>query len=148
MSHKPFRDAIHASPGDSLPKRVYADWLEEHGMDNLAAYWRRRAECRVLTLELAKQLKPGDVLYAADITNKNGEAQRWRVNGKVKTWKRDPGKIYVPLKCCGWRHLYFRCHNGLYLCDSLTQASFTADGTCKYNVLLDCPPPVPGNTND
>lgn len=131
MSHKPFRDAIHASPGDSLPKRVYADWLEEHGMDNLAAYWRRRAECRVLTLELAKQLKPRDVLYAADITNKNGEAQRWRVNGKVKTWKRDPGRVYVPLK------------HGLYDYNNLTEASFTADGVCKYHILLDCPDPKP-----
>jgi len=58
-----------------------------------------------LTLEEAKQLKPGDYLI-----DHNGK--RWKVNGQVKTWKRSPHRIRVPLK------------HGLYAYDALTESDF------------------------
>lgn len=45
-----------------------------------------------MTLDQAKALKRGDILVDA----LNGA--RWKVNGKVKTWKRSPERVYVPLK--------------------------------------------------
>lgn len=65
-----------------------------------------------ITLEQAKQLNYGDILYHKSITNSDGTPQRWRVNGKPKTWKRDPNRIKVPLKY------------GLYSYGELTNGSF------------------------
>ncbi len=44
--------------------------------------------------EQAKTLKFGQTL----IQTFEGKQYRWRVNGKVKTWKRDSNRIQVPLK--------------------------------------------------
>ena len=44
----------------------------------------------MITLEEAKSLKKGEILIC------NGA--RWKVNGIVKTWKRDAARIEVPLK--------------------------------------------------
>jgi len=63
-----------------------------------------------LTLEEAKQLKPGDILH-------DERGKRWKVNGQVRRWKRSPDRIYIPLK------------HGLYAYDSLTEANFPL-GTC------------------
>ena len=51
-----------------------------------------------ITLEQAKRLTVGTILYHT--TNKNADRtpQRWRVNGKVKIWKRNPECVNVPLK--------------------------------------------------
>ena len=51
-----------------------------------------------ITLEQAKQLRYGDTLHHVSLTNKNGTPLRVRVTGEVKTWKRDPDRIRVPLK--------------------------------------------------
>lgn len=58
----------------------------------------------MLTLEHAKALKYGDVL-----TDTAGK--KWRVNGKVKTWKRDTSRVQVPVK------------HGLYRYDYITELS-------------------------
>jgi len=63
-----------------------------------------------LPLKQARTLKPGDTLI--DKYNK-----RWKVNGQVKTWKRDANRIRVPLK------------HGLYKYDALTDLDFP-DGYC------------------
>jgi len=63
----------------------------------------------MITLEQAKQLKRGDVLYHTVNINSDGSAQRWRVNGKIATWKRNPERVMIPLK------------NGLYNHFSLSQ---------------------------
>lgn len=52
----------------------------------------------MITLDQAKQLKYGQVLYHAHHRNADGTPQRWRVSGKVKIWKRDASRIRVPLK--------------------------------------------------
>ena len=51
-----------------------------------------------MTLRQAKQLKHGDVLECQVHKNANGTPQRWKVTGKVKTWKRDKNKVKVPIK--------------------------------------------------
>ena len=53
---------------------------------------------KTLTLEQAKKLKVGTILYHTLNKNTDGTAQRWKVNGKPKTWKRDENKVKVPLK--------------------------------------------------
>jgi hypothetical protein len=45
-----------------------------------------------MTVEEAKQLRHRErLIYEPD-------GSRWYVNGEVKTWKRDPTRIRVPLK--------------------------------------------------
>jgi hypothetical protein len=51
-----------------------------------------------ITLDEAKNLKYGDILFHAIHKNADGTPQRWKVNGKVKTWKRNPKRVYIPLK--------------------------------------------------
>lgn len=55
-----------------------------------------------ITVEEAKGLKPGDILYHAVNRNADGTAQRWRVNGKVRTWKTRPNEVQVPVKHGMW----------------------------------------------
>jgi hypothetical protein len=59
----------------------------------------------MITLAEAKTLKRGDVLILAPLFP-GDKVTRWRVNGKVKTWKRDPSRVYIPLK----RGLYEHGH--------------------------------------
>jgi hypothetical protein len=63
----------------------------------------------MISLRQAKRLQLGDILYAVNATNADGTPLRWRVNGRVKTWKRRPDKVRVPIK------------HGLYSYDYLTE---------------------------
>jgi hypothetical protein len=63
----------------------------------------------MITLERAKKLEHGDVVYHILYRNADNTPQRWRVNGKVKTWKRSPHRIEIPIK------------NGLYKYGYLTE---------------------------
>ena len=51
-----------------------------------------------ITLEQAKSLKSGQVLYHVTHRNRDGSPVRWRVNGQPKVWKRDPSRVRVPIK--------------------------------------------------
>ena len=51
-----------------------------------------------LTLEKAKNLKFGDILNPVGYFNADGTPQRFKVIGKVKTWKTMPNRVEVPLK--------------------------------------------------
>ena len=51
-----------------------------------------------ITLEQAKNLGYRDELWHVTLKNVDGTPKRFRVNGKVKTWKRDKNRIRVPLK--------------------------------------------------
>jgi len=64
-----------------------------------------------ITLEQAKKLTRGTILYCMICDNADGTPQRWRVNGKVKRWKRNPDRIEIPIK------------RGLYECYYLTNAN-------------------------
>ena len=63
----------------------------------------------MITLEQAKQLTYGAILYHVTYKNSDGTPQRWRINGKPKTWVRQPNRVRVPLK------------HGLYDYDYLTE---------------------------
>jgi hypothetical protein len=66
----------------------------------------------MITLERLKTLKRGDVV----VIPPNGEftrPARWRVNGKVQTWKRSPERVRVPVKF------------GLYSYDAITEDTLT-----------------------
>ena len=53
---------------------------------------------KTLTLLQAKNLKRGTIVYTPRWKNADGTDQRWKVNGKVKTWKRNPERVQVPIK--------------------------------------------------
>jgi len=59
-----------------------------------------------LTLEQAKNLYHGQVLYHMYHTNADGSPQRWRVNGVPKTWKTRPTHVRVPIKHGLWDYDY------------------------------------------
>ncbi len=46
-----------------------------------------------MTLEQAKKLKYGDIVYHV-----NPVISKWRISGKVKTWKRDTSRIKITIK--------------------------------------------------
>jgi hypothetical protein len=52
----------------------------------------------MVTLQEAKALRHGQTLYHNTLRNADGSAQRWRVNGAVKTWKRNPERVQIPVK--------------------------------------------------
>jgi len=63
----------------------------------------------MITLDQAKTLQRGTILYHVTHRNVDGTPQRWRVTGKPLTWKRMPNKVEIPL-------MY-----GLYSHDRLTE---------------------------
>ena len=60
----------------------------------------------MITLEQAKKLEHGQILYDCDYRNADGTPQRWRVNGQVKVWRRSPERVQVPLKRGLWEYDY------------------------------------------
>ena len=52
----------------------------------------------MITLDQAKELTIGTILYHVHNRNVDNTPQRWRVNGMVKTWKRDLARVKIPLK--------------------------------------------------
>lgn len=46
----------------------------------------------------AKNLKVGDTVYAIGYFNNDGTAQRFKVQGKPKLWKRNAERVEVTLK--------------------------------------------------
>lgn len=51
-----------------------------------------------MTLNEAKQLNYGDIIYDSSAKNADGTAVRYKVNGQPKTWKRNELRVRVPLK--------------------------------------------------
>ncbi len=51
-----------------------------------------------MTIDEARNVKPGQILYHVNNSNSHGSPQRWKVNGQVKTWKKDPSRIRIPVK--------------------------------------------------
>ena len=76
----------------------------------MASKKRQYVAGQALTIEQAKSLKPGDMLYHRVNHNSDGTCQRWRVNGQVKTWKRDASRVQIPVK------------HGMYAFDYVTEA--------------------------
>ena len=51
-----------------------------------------------ITLEQAKNLRPGDMLHHVTNKNADGTPERWKVNGQPKIWKRSPERVQIPVK--------------------------------------------------
>ena len=62
-----------------------------------------------MTVAEVKSLQRGQILYHVRHKNADGSPQSWRVNGRVRMWKRDSQRVEVPLK----HGLY--SHGTLYL---------------------------------
>ena len=62
-----------------------------------------------MLLSEVKCLTHGTVVHHKTATNADGTPSRARVNGKVKTWKRDDSRVQVPMK------------HGLYDCFYITE---------------------------
>lgn len=80
----------------------------------------------MITLDQAKNLTPGTILYHATQRNADGTPQRWKVNGMPKVWKRDPARVRVPLKHGLYDYDYLD-ETGLDLC-SLDEESAANHG--------------------
>lgn len=52
----------------------------------------------MITVEEAKKLEHGTILYYSGEVDSKGEPQQYRVSGKPKTWKTRPQEVEVPLK--------------------------------------------------
>ena len=66
----------------------------------------------MITLDQAKELYIGQIVYHVNNRNADGTPQRWKINGKVKTWKRTPSRVSIPIK------------HGLYSYDYITENDF------------------------
>jgi hypothetical protein len=64
-----------------------------------------RGTFRPMTLSEVLALRPGQEIWFRTML---GDARRAKVNGRIKTWKRTPGKFVLPLKY----GLYEYCHIG------------------------------------
>jgi len=65
----------------------------------------------MITLKQAKALKYGDYVHHKTAKNSDGTPQRFRVNGKPKTWKRSPERVQVPVKRGMYEFGYLTEHN-------------------------------------
>jgi len=72
-----------------------------------------------LTLHNAFQLIPGNAIHLPRPGNPNG-CERWKVSGQVKTWKKNPGRIRVPLK------------HGLRHYSAINETDFDSQGNATY----------------
>jgi hypothetical protein len=84
---------------------------------------RRDQAMKTISPDEAKKLKHGQVVCHMTAKNADGTPQRWRVNGKVKTWKRNEWRFLVPLK----RGL----HEYTYL-TPFNMHQFTLDGVSAF----------------
>ena len=51
-----------------------------------------------MNIEQVKNLKYGDIVHHKEVKNADGTPARGRLNGKVKTWKRDINRVQAPMK--------------------------------------------------
>lgn len=78
----------------------------------------------MLSIEQVKQLKHGDIIYQILVSTSNHSPSNttmvkaskpiaWRVNGKIKLWKRQPDKFSLPVKHGLYQYGYItedNCH--------------------------------------
>ncbi|MEK6233725.1 MAG: TIGR02996 domain-containing protein [Planctomycetales bacterium] len=71
-----FKQEIATNPADEAPRLVFADWLEERGDDERAAYWRGFDASQLYTLIVENYYNPND--YEGDPDDGDGSG-----NGSV-----------------------------------------------------------------
>lgn len=62
-----------------------------------------------MTLEEAKNLKVGQIIYQYSVFNADGSLRRWKVTS-IKTWKTKPEKVLIGVK------------HGLYAYDKIDES--------------------------
>lgn len=77
-----------------------------------------------IALEEAKNLSLGDILHHKTAKNADGTPMRFKVNGQVKTWKKDKDRVRVPLKRGMYEYSYLTE-------DNLDNFSFASEKTRK-----------------
>lgn len=60
----------------------------------------------MITIEQAMAAKHGDVFHMKNEKNADGTPVRWRVMGKIRTWKTRPNEFMIPVKNGMYRHCY------------------------------------------
>lgn len=78
-------------------------------------------EFRFMTLDEGKMLRPGERIW---FVANDRLARQVTVNGRPKTWKRDPFRLEVPVKY------------GLYEYDTFTSANFAGGSNPRVLVLV------------
>lgn len=63
----------------------------------------------MITIAEAKKLSYRDTIYHVSLKGSDKQPIRARINGKLKTWKREPERFQLPVK------------HGLYTCFYITQ---------------------------
>jgi len=59
---------------------------------------------KAITLEQAKKLRPGTILYHRTEKDSKGNPKKWKVTGKPTTWKKSPECVNVGLKYGMYTH--------------------------------------------
>ena len=77
----------------------------------------------MISLKQAKRLKPGNTVYHVINRNADNTPQRWKVNGKVKTWTKSLDRVSVPIK------------HGLYSYDYITERDLHLISTTEKQAL-------------
>lgn len=75
--------AILASPEDDLPRRVYADWLEEHGEYGIAEFVRVQCDLAALKMPRGIKNRPATLFGTDRQFHKSGKDSEW---GRRRTW--------------------------------------------------------------
>lgn len=76
----------------------------------------------MITKTDAQKLYIGQEIYNAFHFNADKSFQRWRVNGKCKTWKTKPEEFVVPIKHGLWTYDYLNHENAFDFCLSEEEA--------------------------
>lgn len=100
--------------GFGVPVREIVEVNPSAEIIELVDGYDRRKEPRVLRFRPmapreALQLSPGSEVSFRSI---NGQARRARVSGAVRTWKRDPKRIELPIKYGMYESARFVAHEG------------------------------------
>jgi uncharacterized protein (TIGR02996 family) len=79
-----FLQAIRSSPDDDTPRLVYADWLEEHGQSDRAAFIR--VQCRLALLPEGDPRRPELEARERGLLQEHGEEWTAPLRGLVDAW--------------------------------------------------------------
>lgn len=92
------------------------------------------SKCKHLTLEEAKNLKHGDIVYFRLENDSRGALKKVRVTGKVKTWKRSPEKVQVP-----WKYGFYNHNSGYITETNLENWTLEDEPFARFKNVRVCP---------
>jgi uncharacterized protein (TIGR02996 family) len=84
MPDDAFLQAILANPDDDTPRLVYADWLEERGRPDRAAFIR--VQCQLASLPDEDPRRPGLEARERELLKEHGQEWTAPLRGLVDDW--------------------------------------------------------------